>query len=683
MNQKYISLSVAFSAGILLGALVLLLLNAGTLFAANNTQSQAILENAPINASNHVTLTLLHNNDGESALLAGTNNVPTNTGYPNTAVVDLAVGGVASFKQVMDNQIAAVASNGNAVVSVYAGDAFLASSILACSLPPANGPVYDAVAQRQMPYTAHVLGNHEFDFQPDFLERFIRAFDDGDGLEEPFLSANLDFANEPGFNNLVDADGLIEGEPADDRPLARSMVHTDTTTGAVFGIVGATTPQLPIISSPGNVSVTANITETAAAVQTEINRLDNMGINKIVFVSHLQDIDNDRQIIGMLRGVDLAVGGGGDELLVNHTISQTVPVTDQLLPGEDPSDIFGEYPMPVMDADAETVYLVTMKGQYKYLGRLDVVFDVNGEVTQVVQEESYPRRVIPNTASNNAAIMALGVNDEVTPDNDLITSVTEPVQACLDSFDNTNIAFTEVDLDVSRNGVRGGESNAGNLITDAFVYAFNNSGLISINPVVAVQNGGGIRQNAGDTLQNAITRRNTLDILPFGNEVSAIWSVSPTVLKAVFEHSVSDGLPDGGFLQVSGISVIYNLHAPVGSRVVSLQLATGEAIVTNGNVVTDGRDVVLVTNSFIARGGDGYAMLSDLDKASVGENGVTITYERALSKYLTEDTMSFPETAANMKLSTIRSTDSRYAVGGQGRIRILNMQTFLPIIGQN
>ncbi|MGB0389505.1 MAG: hypothetical protein ACPGWR_32190, partial [Ardenticatenaceae bacterium] len=219
-------------------------------------------------------LTLLHNNDGESALLPIEYSVAPNSGYPNTDTVALNVGSVAAFKTLADQQITEAHGAGNAVVNVYAGDAFLASATLACSLPPNDSaPVYDAVAQRQIAYDAHILGNHEFDYSPDYLERFIRAFDagDGNGLTQPFLSSNLDFAAEAGFNDLVDQDGLIVGQTTDGRVVAHSLIMTDTTQR--FGIVGATTPQLPNISSPRNVTVTATITETAAMVQQEIDRL--------------------------------------------------------------------------------------------------------------------------------------------------------------------------------------------------------------------------------------------------------------------------------------------------------------------------------------------------------------------------------------------------------------------------
>ena len=153
------------------------------------------------------------------------------------------------------------------------------------------------------------------------------------------------------------------------------MIVTDTATTQRFGLVGATTPQLPTISSPRNVTVSPTLTDTATAVQSEIDRLQARGIQKILFVSHLQDVNNDKQLVGLLRGVDIAVAGGGDELLA----STTVPTTTQLLPGES-APIAGEYPLQEQDAAGRTVYIVTTAGNYKYLGRLDVEFNDAGEV---------------------------------------------------------------------------------------------------------------------------------------------------------------------------------------------------------------------------------------------------------------------------------------------------------------
>lgn len=634
-------------------------------FARESTTQTAAPNDDP------VTLTLLHNNDGESALLTTTNVVPTDTGYPITQPISITVGGVAAFKTLVENEIGEATTAGNAVLNVYAGDAFLASSTLLCSLPPVSQPIYDAIAQRQIPYTAHIFGNHEFDYGPDFLSAFIRTFDTGAGLDQPFLSANLDFSAEPSFTDLIDPDDLIEGAPEDNRPVAHSMIVTDTTTSAVFGIVGATTPLLPVISSPGAVTVTATITETAVVVQDEITRLESLGVNKIIFVSHLQDLENDVAMLALLRNIDIAVGGGGDELLVHPAI----PLTEQLLPGEVEAP-FGDYPMSVTDADGQTVYLVTSRGNYKYVGRLDVSFDENGEVTGIIAEESYPRRVIPADANDPADLVALGVTDAITQDVGLISSVVDPLEACLADFAATNVAFSEVVLDVSRNGVRGTESNAGNLIVDGFVHVYETlgpgSGVTALdNPVVGVTNGGGIRQNAGDILQDVLSRQNTIDVLPFANNVSVIENMTPEVLKEVFEHSVGIGIPDGRFLQVSGITVTYNISNPTGSRVVALSLADGTPIVEDGEVVSGAPVVNFVTNSFTAAGGDEYAMLEPLDKiAIVDATDLPISYERALLLYLAEDDVSFPENTQG--LPTIQASDERYAPGGEGRIQFVS-----------
>ncbi len=93
------------------------------------------------------------------------------------------------------------------------------------------------------------------------------------------------------------------------------MIYSDPVTGEQFGIVGATTPDLITISSPRDV-VVLDLAETIVAVQAEINALEGMGINKIVFTSHLQDLENDIALLGELEGIDIAVGGGGDEVLV-------------------------------------------------------------------------------------------------------------------------------------------------------------------------------------------------------------------------------------------------------------------------------------------------------------------------------------------------------------------------------
>lgn len=621
-------------------------------------------------------LTLLHNNDGESTLLPLLN---------NAGGTQIAVAGTAAFKSVTERERRDARALRQSVLDVYAGDAFLASSTLACSLPPnpATTPVYDAVAQRAIGYDAHIFGNHEFDFAPDFLERFIRGFRTNGVLTQPFLSANLDFSAEPGFADLIDADGLIEiGSSTDGRVIARSAIAIDRVSGARHGIVGATTPTLPTISSPRDVAVTtADLASTAAVVQQEVDRLRALGIRKLILVSHLQDVSNDRALVRQLAHIDVAVAGGGDELLA----SPLIPDADELLPGET-QPIQGIYPIEETDALGRTVYIVTTSGNYKYLGRLDLVFDVDGEIDEVVAERSFPRRVV----LQGSAADALGIADAVVPDPALVAAVDVPVQACLAALAQP-IATSEVLLNVSRAGVvgvfaagnRSGETNAGNLIADGFLDSYDRyAPLFGLpprgagNPVIAVQNGGGIRQNAGDLLPvgglvpGPITRGNTLDVLSFlTNAVTVVSGVTPEELETILERSVAS-IGGGQFLQVGGLRIEADLSRTAqvvladgtitvaGDRIREAALEDGTPIISGGAPVSGAPAVRVVTNSFTAAGGDNYPTLA----AEPEKVQFPATYEQALVEYL----LGFPMGASG--LPTIPASDPRYAPAGDGRI---------------
>ena len=632
-------------------------------------------------------LTLLHNNDGESTLLPLAVTVQPNSGYSNTLTQTVEVAGVAAFKAVLEREIQDARDHHQAVVSVYAGDAFLASATLQCTLDDPSGPVYDAIAQRAMPYTTHVIGNHEFDYSPDFLKRFIDAFNG----QQPFLSANLDFSGEPSYAQLVDADGVLFAPIADGRMIGGSLVYMDTQTGQRFGIIGLTTEQLPTISTPRNVTVTADVTATATVAQAAIDHLyDDLGVRKIILVSHLQAVTNDVALIQQLRRVDLAVAGGGDELLTNEALDDSI----ELLPGDTPAlDGDGNvrpYPLPVQDVDGRTVYIVTTNGNYKYVGRLDVEFDAAGEVSSIHGERSYPRRgVVASPAATD-----VGLIDAVTPDSELVTAVNQPIQACLDDLANTPLVRSEVLLDVSRTTVRSVESNAGNLIADAFLHVYDaygdNVGLAprsATNRLIAVQNGGGIRQNAGDVLPTTggagdpIARLDTINVLPFDNFVTVVEGVTPADLKAILERSAASLPGEGGqFLQLAGIRVVYNSGLPVGSRVISATLSDGEPMIRAGLVVTGAPVIGIITNSFTARGGDNYPTLENNPNKTnlIDDNGVAISYEQAWREYL----LTFP-TSGTPPLPTIPATDLRYRAGGAGRITVLSRQLYLPVVEAN
>lgn len=628
-----------------------------------------------------VTLTILHNNDGESALLP-------EQSY-TTAAGKLVYGSAAAFSSVMKREVKAAKAANNAVLSVYAGDSFLASKNLICSEPADNNSaatVYDGVAQSLMPYDLHVLGNHEFDYGTGFLKRYIESF--SGKLRYPFLSGNLDFSANAELSSMVSKSPTVIRARLSGKVIGQSYVHKDFTSGALFGIVSAITPILRTISSPGTTKLTTvDIAGTAALINSQVEALQRQGINKIILVSHLQGVAYDKELIALLKNVDVAIAGGGDDLLTSPDVAENI----QLIPGE--GKPAGKYPEMIKDANGVDVPLITTKGSYNYLGRFDVSFSASGELTSYNKSTSYPRRVIPTSSVSQA----LNVADSVVPDARIVATVEVPLNTCLTGFAKP-IASSQIVFATDRGsstviGVRTAETNGGNLVADAFMHAYSNraaaAGLPTVgsaNPLVALQNGGGVRQNGGVTLPTngvagAISRGNTFDLLPFDNRLVAITNVSAVDIKEILERSCSVGTSGGGqFLQTGGLKVTCSRTGTamvvsnptgdayagnvttVGTRVKDVTLTDGRALVKDGVVVAGAPAVTIVTNQFTAEGGDNYPTLAKLAKVGFG-----VSYEQALYDYL----LSFAKNAAG--LPEIPATDARYSKNtGEGRF------TWLP-----
>ena len=349
------------------------------------------------------TLTILHNNDGESKLL------------PNDSDP-----GVARFVALM-KQLQADAS-GTGLVTLTSGDNFRASQELGVSLAR-EGALYDSIALSGI-YDAMALGNHDFDLGPEVTARFVTGF----SPPVTFLSANVDFSGEPDLQALVDQ-GLIAGS---------TVIETG---GDRIGVIGAVTTLLPNISNPRNAVVSPVLPAVTAAVES----LTGQGVNKIILVSHLhlqdvfdlQDVDEEIELIGSLSGVDVVIAGGGGDLLRNDG-NTCLPEEEAVAP----------YPIEVEDASGTTVPVITAPGGYRCIGELNVTFDANGNVTA-------------------AEGRSIGVGFDVEPDPTVQANVIDPLTAAVGLIDADVIGASEVELDGRRSGVRTRATNEGNLLADA------------------------------------------------------------------------------------------------------------------------------------------------------------------------------------------------------------------------
>ncbi len=562
------------------------------------------------------TLTVLHNNDGESSLLP-------------LEIEGVSYGGVARFQGKVD-QLRGFAKRpsfdeGEAPqrgsVLLNSGDNFLAGTSFEASRQ--GREFYDARAVRLLGYDALAIGNHEFDFGPDTFARFVRQV-----APIPLVSANLDYSGEPALARL-----------AGRRLVASDVIREN---GRRIGVVGLTTPSLPTISSPGGVEV---LTDLAGLAQAEVDDLQSRGVDIIILMSHLQGLDSELALVAELSGVDIVIGGGGDEILADDG--------DELFPGHG-DNIFGTYPQVATDADGNNVPVVTTPGNFRYVGALEVTFDRKGNVLFWDEEDSGIKLV---TDSGPEAVEA---------NRRQANLVEKPVAAFEAGLAATIIGSSDVILDCERVEVRGVESNCANLVADAHL-ATGQAQAVAFGldvPQMAIMNGGGVRGEI-DQPAGPISVADTFRIQPFGNFVGVANDVpAETVRQIIEEGAIRLPAPgDGGFAQLAGASVVIDPSFPArdadqttgeqfspGERVRELVLDDGTVLVTGG--VTQDVTVDIAGLSFSLAGGDAYPAVPF---ATVG-----ISDQQSLQTFI-EDDLGGNVTAAD------------YPRGGEGRVTIVGI----------
>lgn len=163
---------------------------------------------------------------------------------------------------------------------------------------------------------------------------------------------------------------------------------------------------------------------------------------------------------------------------------------------------------------------------------------------------------------------------------------------------NQTLTFTDAEIDCRAETLRSREAPIGNFIADSLrEYSAAD---------VALYNGGGIR---GDGILPAgpLTRLDIETMLPFDNK-AVIISMNGATLKKALERSVAH-LPQlwGGFLQISGLRVQIDPHSGPGQRVRGVEVLESDG---GYRPIDPQRRYRVATNSFLARGGNGYAEFS-------------------------------------------------------------------------
>lgn len=236
---------------------------------------------------------------------------------------------------------------------------------------------------------------------------------------------------------------------------------------------------------------------------------------------------------------------------------------------------------------------------------------------------------------------------EIKEDTAKDAAVAAAAQKIIDRIDKEYgavFAKSKVELNGAKapNGNRDGETNNGDLITDAMLWKVmqNKEGLtVNEDHVVAITNGGGIRAaiKVGD-----VTKKDIKTVLPFGNTIEVIYVTGTELLEALEASTFCVPESIGGFPQVSGISytistgAVYDANAETypastyyGPK--SINRVTINSI--NGKDFKLGDTYAVVTNNFSAAGGDTYYAF----KAATAKFDTGVPLDEAVMEYVTTE----------------------------------------------
>ena len=320
---------------------------------------------------------------------------------------------------------------------------------------------------------------------------------------------------------------------------------------AVVSVLAADTAET---SSPGpNVA----FIDPVRYLQTTVPEIEAQGVDKIIALTHV-GLPEDRRIAESVSGIDLIVGGHSHTLLSNTQEGAA-----------------GPYPLMVENPDGVMVPIVQAYAYTKFLGAVTVTFDDSGEVVSAAGEP-----ILLDASFSPDAGVAARIATLAAPIEDLKQEV---------------IGRSLGPIDGDRASCRARECAMGVLVTDAMRDASGAD--------IAIQNGGGLRASID---AGPVTMGEVLTVLPFQNTL-ATFRLSGADVRAALENGVSAVEEGAGrFPQVAGLRYTWDPSAAPGSRIVSVEVEMAGGWAELEDDVT----YSVVSNNFMRKGGDGYAMFA-------------------------------------------------------------------------
>lgn len=437
-------------------------------------------------------------------------------------------------------------------------------------------------------YDAAALGNHEFDFGPPGDAMTVRsAGDDPLGA----LKARAAEANFPLLAaNVVDAE--TGGVPS---WMRRSVVIERA--GLRIGVVGMATPDTPQVTIAANVR-SLRFGDPLRAAIAEGRRLREAGVDVLVLLAHMGghcvadacEGELPELVRELPAGLyDAAIGGHTHRVV--ETVVNGVPIIESGALGK----AFGTIDLEV---DPATRRVVAARPQ------------AGIEICAAHAQGS--AGCDPSAGAFGSLVPAVFRGAAVAPDP-AIAALVQPHIARVEAVRARRLGAvlpSTLRLDYD------GESDVGNLVTDAMRAAVPEA-------MLAITNSGGLR---AELPEGEVTYGDVFETLPFNNALT-VMRVKGRMLRELVRVGFA-GVHGG--LQVSeGVTVVVDRAAPGAcaesdldgdGEVTPLDRSRLASLLVDGRPVDDDADYVIVTNDFLAGGGDGWdRLLARLPAGSVAE----------------------------------------------------------------
>ena len=332
-----------------------------------------------------------------------------------------------------------------------------------------------------------------------------------------------------------------------------------------IGVFGVSDPEMKNKTTPSNVEG-LDFQDAVAYARKEAAALKAEGCDVVIALSHTLD---PKSVAAQVDGVDLWLCGHEH---IELSESVTTP-------------------------DGSKTY-VSESGHYlNSVGLIDLTctMDEDGSV-----HVDYEKTSVDYEAAQNY------------PKDASVTDVLDTIKAENETALNRVIGTSPVELDGVWEHIRIGQTNLGNVITDAY--------LLATGADIAFENAGGIRASIA---AGTVTYGDVINVSPYGNYV-VTKKLTGAQIKEMLESSLTiqkncivandsgewDAWPNdsGSYLQVGGIIVRFDPAQPAGERVLSVQ--------KDGQELDDTKEYTVAVNNYLA-GSDSYPQLANA--AEIGE----------------------------------------------------------------